>query len=288
MRLGRIENPIHDRYFGRSHLTIIEPVRGWQTLDFRELWAYRELLWVLTMRDIKVRYKQTLLGASWAILQPVMTMVVFSIFFGKLAKMPSEGQDYPIFVYAALLPWMFFANAVSSSSSSLIGSASLVNRVYFPRVIIPMASIGTGLLDFLVASSVLLLLMVYYSVPLSVNILLLPALLAVLIVTVCGIGAILSALNVSYRDFRYVVPFAMQLWMFITPVVYPIGIVPENWRWVLYFNPMTGLVEGFRAAFLGKPFHVEAFLISVVVAVALLVVGIAYFKRVERRFADII
>ena len=282
------ENRIREEFFGSHHRTVIEPVRGWRRLDFRELWAFRELLWVLTVRDIKVRYKQTLLGASWAILQPLMTMVVFSIFFGKLAKMPSDGHEYPIFVYAALLPWTFFANAVSSSSQSLIGSAHLVNKVYFPRVIIPMASIGCGLLDFVVASSILLILMLYYGVPFGVNLLLVPALLAVLIVTVCGIGATLSALNVAYRDFRYVVPFMLQLWMFVTPVVYPIGIVPESWRWVLQLNPMTGVIEGFRSAFLGNPFDIAGFLISAVVAGALLVGGVAYFERVERRFADII
>ena len=267
---------------------IIEPIKGWRSLDLKELWAYRELLFVLTMRDIKVRYKQTVLGFTWAIIQPVMMMVVFSIFFGRLAKMPSDGLPYPIFVYAGLLPWTFFANAVSSSANSLVGSANLVSKVYFPRLIIPLASIGSGLVDFAIASIILLALMLFYGVGWSLNLLLAPLLVAGVIFIALGVGTFLSALNVAYRDFRYVIPFMIQFWMFATPVVYPASLVPEAWRWALYLNPMAGFVEGFRAAFLGRPFDFGGIALSLGVAVAMFFVGVAYFEKVERQFADII
>ena len=277
-----------DRYFGHEHVTIIEPSRGWRTLDLKELWAYRELLWVLTARDIKVRYKQTVLGFAWAIIQPVMMMVVFSIFFGRLAGMPSDGFPYPIFVYAGLLPWTFFANAVSTSGNSLIGSTQLVSKVYFPRLIIPLASVGGGLVDFALSAAVLLLLMLWYGVGWSVNLLLAPLLIVGVIFIALGVGTFLSALTVAYRDFRYVVPFMIQFWMFATPVVYPASLVPEGWRWLLFLNPMAGIIEGFRSAFLGQALEVTTFLISLGVAFALFLVGVTYFEKVERRFADII
>ena len=221
------------RSSSEAQLTLIKPNKGWRSPDLTELWDFRELLWVLTARDVKVRYKQTVLGFAWAIIQPVMMMVVFSIFFGRLAKMPSDGYPYPIFVYAGLLPWTFFANAISSSGSSLIGSAQLVSKVYFPRIIIPMASVGGGLVDFAISAGVLLLLMIYYSSAITINLLMLPLLVAGLILVALGIGTLLSALTVSYRDFRYVIPFIVQLWLFVTPVVYPTSIVPQDWRWLL-------------------------------------------------------
>jgi homopolymeric O-antigen transport system permease protein len=282
------ENALQEQYFGHEHVTVIEPGRGWRWLDLRELWAYRELLVVLTMRDVKVRYKQTVLGAAWAILQPFMTMVVFTIFFGHLANMPSDGSPYPIFVYSALVPWTFFANAISSSSSSLVGSAHLVSKVYFPRLIIPLSAIGVGIVDFGVAASILLAMMLFYGVGWSLNLLMAPVLLLAIMFTALGAGTCLSALTVSYRDFRYVVPFMVQLWMFVTPVVYPASLVPSQWRWLFYFNPMSGLIEGFRSAFLAKPFDFLGLAISAGVAIGLLLVGVAYFERVERRFADII
>jgi lipopolysaccharide transport system permease protein len=278
----------HDRYFGNEHVTTIEPSKEWRALDLNELWAYRELLWVLTARDIKVRYKQTALGFAWAIIQPAMMMVVFSIFFGVLAKMPSNGYPYPIFVYAGLLPWTFFANAISTSGYSLIGSAQLVSKVYFPRLIIPLASIGGGLVDFAISSSVLLLLMSWYGIGWSANLLVTPILVAGTVFVALGVGTFLSALTVAYRDFRYVVPFMVQFWMFATPVVYPATIVPQTWRWALFLNPMAGIIEGFRAAFLGQPLNLFALLTSFGVALVLFLVGIAYFEKVERRFADII
>jgi len=286
--MSRTKDSIQETYFGHEHETVIEPTKGWRNLDLKELWAYRELLWVLTLRDIKVRYKQTVLGVVWALIQPVMLMVVFSIFFGRLAKIPSDGYPYPIFVYAALLPWVFFANAISSSASSVVGSANLISKVYFPRLIIPLASIGAGLIDFAIATLVLLLLMIFYGVGWSVNLLAAPVLVVAVLFTALGIGTFLSALNVAYRDFRYVIPFLIQLWMFATPVVYPASLVPEKWQWILYLNPMAGLIEGFRSAFLGRPFDFEALGISFAVAVIIFLIGVAYFEKVERRFADII
>ncbi len=240
------------------------------------------------MRDIKVRYKQTVLGFAWAIIQPVMMMLVFSVFFGRLANMPSDGVPYPVFVYAALLPWTFFQNAVGTSSNSLIGSANLVSKVYFPRLIIPLAAVGGGLVDFLISAAVLFALMAFYGVGFSVNLLAAPILMAGAVFTALGVGAFLSALTVAYRDFRYIIPFMLQFWMFATPVVYPVTIVPERWRWVYYANPMAGIIEGFRSAFLDRPFNMGALVLSLAVAVVLFVLGIAYFEKVERRFADII
>jgi len=282
------ESDLHERYFGHEHVTIIEPQKGWRALDLKELWAYRELLFVLTMRDVKVRYKQTVLGFTWAIIQPVMMMVVFSILFGRLAQMPSDGFPYPIFVYTALLPWNFFASAVSTSANSLIGATQLVSKVYFPRLIIPLASVGSTLVDFGVSAGVLLSLMVWYGVGWTFNLLMAPLLVAGVVFTALGVGTFLSALTVAYRDFRYVIPFMIQFWMFATPVVYPASLVPAHWRWLLYLNPMAGMIEGFRSVFLGRPFDVVALAISLGVAFVLFLAGVAYFEKVERRFADII
>lgn len=275
-------------YFGHEHITVIRRSRGWRALDVRELWAYRELLWVLTVRDIKVRYKQTSLGIGWAVIQPIMMMVVFSIFFGRLAKMPSDGLPYPIFAYAALVPWTFFANALGGASNSLLGSSNLISKVYFPRLIIPLSSIGSWLVDFAIAAALLLIMMLWYGVGWTVNLLAVPALVLVATLTALGAGVLLSALTVTYRDFRYVIPFLLQFWLFATPVVYPASIVPEKWQWVLYINPMAGLIGGFRSAFLGLPFDVAALLLSSTVALSMFLIGIAYFERIERRFADII
>jgi lipopolysaccharide transport system permease protein len=278
----------NDQHIGRDRLTVIEPQIGWRTLDLKELWAYRELLWVLTARDVKVRYKQTVLGFAWAIIQPFMLMVVFSIFFGRLAQVPSDGIPYPIFVYAALLPWTFFANAITSSGNSLLNSTHLISKVYFPRLIIPLASVGAGLLDFAISACVLLLLMIWYGIGWSLNLLMAPVLVVGVIFAALGVGTLLAALNVAYRDFRYVIPFTVQLWIFLTPVVYPASLVPEGWRWLLYFNPMAGLIEGFRSAFLDRPFDIPALALSLTVSLVIFLVGVTYFEKVERRFADII
>ncbi|MGD9583391.1 MAG: ABC transporter permease [Lysobacterales bacterium] len=282
------DSELKEHYFGHQHLTVIEPLRGWRMLDWRELWAYRELLWVLTARDIKVRYKQTVLGAAWAVLRPVLTMLIFSVVFGRLAKMPSDGVPYPVFVYAALLPWTFFAAAISTSGQSLVGSTHLVSKVYFPRLIIPLSSIGAGLVDLAISTGILLLLMLWYGVGWTANLLAAPLLLLAVIFTALGVGTLLSALTVAYRDFTHITPFMVQIWMYVTPVVFPLSLVPEKWRWALYLNPMTGLVEGFRSAFLGRPFDLTGIALSAAMAVAIFLLGVAYFEKVERRFADII
>lgn len=271
-----------------DHITTIRPTNGWRSLDFREVWEYRELLWVLTMRDVKVRYKQTVLGVGWAVIQPILLMVVFSIFFGRLAKMPSDGVPYPIFAYAALLPWTFFANALAGAGNSLVASSQLISKVYFPRLIIPLASVGSWLIDFAFAVIILLLMMRGYGVGWTWNLLAAPILVIVLMLTALGVGTILSALTVAYRDFRYVLPFLVQLWMFATPVVYPASIVPAKWRWLLNLNPMAGVIDGFRSVFLGRPFDVPAITLSFAIAAAAFIAGIAYFANVERRFADTI
>jgi lipopolysaccharide transport system permease protein len=283
-----MSNELQEQYFGHQHLTVIEPTKGWRMLDWRELWAYRELLWVLTTRDIKVRYKQTVLGAGWAILRPFITMVIFSVVFGQLAKMPSDGYPYPVFVYAALLPWTFFAAAIGTSGGSLVGSSHLVSKVYFPRLIIPLSSIGAGFVDLLISTGILLLMMLYYGVGWSWNLLAAPLLLMFVIFTALGVGTLLSALTVAYRDFTHLTPFMVQIWMYVTPVIFPVSLVPERWQWLLYINPMTGLVEGFRSAFLGKPFDMTGLGISFAIAIAVFLIGVAYFEKVERRFADII
>lgn len=274
--------------FAHDHLTVITPRSGWRMLDWRELWAYRELLWVLTLRDVKVRYKQTVLGAAWAIIRPVATMVIFSVVFGQLAKMPSDGYPYPIFVYAGLLPWTFFASAIGASGQSLVGSSHLVSKVYFPRLIIPLSSIGAGLVDLLISTVVLLLMMLWYGVGWSVNLLAAPLLLTGVVFVALGVGTLLSALTVAYRDFTHVTPFLVQIWMYATPVIFPVTLVPEAWRWLLYLNPMTGIIEGFRSAFLGKPFDLSGLGLSLAIGLALFALGVAYFEKVERRFADII
>lgn len=275
-------------YFDHHSVTVIAPLRRWGTLDLKELWAYRELFWMLAARDVKVRYKQTVLGAGWAVIRPFMTMVIFSAIFGQLAKIPSDGYPYPVFVYAGLLPWTFFSGAITSSAGSVVGSSNLISKVYFPRLMVPLASIGGGLVDLLISTGVLLALMLYYGVAWTWQLLAAPSLLVAVVFTALGVGTLLSALTVTYRDFNHLVPFLTQIWLYVTPVIYPVGIIPEQWRWLLFLNPMAGLTEGIRAAFLGKPFDLSALGLSFAVAVTFFVAGIAYFERVERRFADII
>ena len=279
---------VHEHYFGHRHVTVIEPVSGWRLLDLKELWAYRELLWVLTARDVKVRYKQTVLGAAWAIVQPVMTMVVFTIIFGGFAKMPSDGLPYPIFVYAGLLPWIFFSGSLSRAASSVVGSAHLISKVYFPRIIIPLSSVGAQVVDLGISTAVLLLMMLFFGVPWSFNLLAAPLLLVLVVFMALGVGTWIAALNVAYRDFSYITPFLVQLWMFATPVIYPASLVPEKWQWVLYLNPMAGIIEGFRAAFLAQPFNLWAIGLSSLLAIFLFLTAVLYFEKVERRFADVI
>jgi lipopolysaccharide transport system permease protein len=274
--------------FSSSHWTLIRPQKGWRLLDFREIWAYRELLVTLAIRDIKVRYKQTVIGAAWAIIQPLTTMVIFTIIFGRLAQIPSEGFPYPVFVYSALLPWIFFANSVSTSGNSLVGSTQLISKVYFPRLIIPLSSIGAGLVDFLVSTAILLLLMLFYDVHWTGRLILAPLLMVGVTLCALGVGTMLAALTVSYRDFRYIIPFMVQIWMYVTPVVYGVEFVPEDYRWILFLNPMSGYVDGYRAIFLGKAIDWSAIGISVTLSLVLFAVGAMYFQKAERRFADVI
>jgi lipopolysaccharide transport system permease protein len=278
----------HAAPHSREHVTVIEPPTGWRAVDWAELWEYRELLWTMTTRDIRVRYKQTVLGAGWAIVRPLLTMILFTVIFGRFAKMPSDGLPYPIFVYAALLPWTFFATAVSAGASSLVGSASMLSKVYFPRLIIPLSSVGGALVDLLVSAGFLLLMMIWYGVGWTAQLALALPLLVLLVAIGAGVGTLLSAITVTYRDFTHITPFLVQLWMYATPVVFPLSVVPERWRRLLYLNPMTGIVEGFRSALLGKPLDLIALASSFAWAVVLLIAALAYFERVERRFADII
>jgi lipopolysaccharide transport system permease protein len=262
--------------------------QGVAALDWAELWEYRELLYFLVWRDVKVRYKQAVLGAGWAVLQPAMAMVIFSIIFGRLVKLPTDGSPYPVFVYAGLLPWTFFSNAVTTASNSLVNSANVITKVYFPRVIIPLAAVGAGLVDFTVAFGLLIILLVWYHIPLTPWFALVPVFLLLTVIAAVGVGTVLSALTVNYRDFRWVLPFAIQVWLYATPVTYASSVVPEKWRVAFGLNPMAGVVEGFRSAVLGRPPLWTLVGTSAVVAVATLVLGLIYFQRVERTFVDVV
>ena len=280
---------IEERFQSELPVLRIKPSKGWVSLKLGELWQYRELLYFLIWRDIKVRYKQTALGAAWAIIQPVMTMVVFSLFFGKLGKIPSDGVPYPIFSFAALVPWTFFSNGLTQSSNSLVGSSNLITKVYFPRLAIPMGTVLSGLLDFMLAFIVLLAMMLYYGITPTLNTLWLPLFLLLAVVTSLGVGLWLSALNVEYRDVRYVVPFLTQFWMLATPIAYPSSLLHEPWRTIYGLNPMVGVVEGFRWALLGTRMAPGPIIAaSSLAAVVILVSGAFYFRRMEKTFADVV
>src|SRR3989440_4881343 len=267
----------------------IRPSRGWVALNLKDLWVYRELLYFLTWRDIKVRYKQTLLGASWAIIQPLFTMLLFTVFFGKLAHVPSDGVPYPIFAYAGLLPWTFFSNSVTNSGNSLVGSSNLITKIYFPRMIIPAAAIGAGLVDFFLAFLIQIVLMIYYGVRVTWAITMLPVLVIMATLLALGVGMWLSALNVKYRDIRYAIPFLIQLWMFASPIIYPVSMLPANWQWILTLNPLTGIIQNVRIALFGnQPFQWKSLGISFVITVLVLLYSAFSFRRMERHFADIV
>ena len=272
---------------------VIEPTRGWAALQLRAVWEYRELLYFLVWRDVKVRYKQTLLGVLWVVLQPVISMVIFTLLFGRLLQVPSGEVPYPIFAYAALLPWNYFASSLTRSSTSLVGSAHLITKVYFPRLVIPISGVLSGLVDFAVAFLVLIVLMVWYGIVPTLATLLLPAFLLLALITALGFGMWLAALNVRYRDVNYIVPFLVQIWMYATPVVYASTLIPERYRFLLGLNPMTGVVEGFRWALLGNRLADAAapgplFAVSVAISLVVLVSGAVFFRNTERTFADII
>ena len=267
----------------------IEPAQSWQGLHIAELWRYRELLYFFVWRDIKVRYKQTVLGGLWAIIQPVAATLLFTVFFGRLGGLSKQVTgSYALFVYVGLSLWTFHANAVTLAANSLVGSSHLIAKVYFPRLLIPIASIFSGLVDFAVAFAFLLVLMVVYRIPPSLQIAALPLFVLGTMIVAAGAGVLFSALIVSYRDFRYVITFVVQLWLYITPVLYTIDIIPARWRLLYAVNPMVGMVAGFRAAVLGGPFPLDIVWVSAVAAAALLAAALWYFTAVERRFADVI
>jgi lipopolysaccharide transport system permease protein len=268
---------------------IIRPSKGLAWVNLGELWAYRDLLYFLIWRDVKVRYKQTALGAAWAILQPLFTMIVFTIFFGRLAKVPSDGIPYPVFCFCALLPWQLFSRALTESGNSLVANQNLITKVYFPRLIIPLAAILGGLVDFGISFVVLLAMMFYYGIIPNVAVLALPLFLLLAIITALAVGLWLSALNVNYRDVKHTIPFLVQFWLFATPIAYPSSLVPEQWRLLYGLNPMVGVVEGFRWALLGKGGGVGPLvLVSVIAVVVLLAGGLMYFKHMEKTFADVV
>ncbi|MBN1451220.1 MAG: ABC transporter permease [Anaerolineales bacterium] len=268
---------------------VIEPARVWTSLDLKEIWQYRELLFFLTWRDIMVRYKQTALGAAWAILQPLLTMIVFSIVFGQLAGLPSDGIPYPIFTYTALLPWQLFAFSLTQSSNSLISNQNLITKVYFPRLIIPISSMLAGVVDFAIAFIVLLGMMAYYKVVPTLAILYLPLFILLALASALAVGIWLSALSVEYRDVRYVVPFLTQFWMYATPIAYSSTLIPDSWRWLYSLNPMVGVVESFRWALLGTGRSVGPMIwASTGMVLILLLGGLIYFRRLEDSFADVI
>lgn len=266
----------------------IEPTHGWVALRLYELWEYRELLYFLTWRDLKVRYKQTVFGVAWAIIQPLFTMIVFSLFFGKLAKVPSDGLPYPIFSYAALLPWNLFASSLGQSSNSLVNSANLIKKIYFPRLVIPLSSVLSGVIDFAIAFAILLGMLVYYDVRPTPAIWLLPFFLLLTLIAALGVGIWLSALNVEFRDVRYVIPFLTQFWLFATPVAYPSSLLAGGWRILYGVNPMAGVVEGFRWALLGTQPPSAMIGVSALISLAILASGVLYFRRMEKSFADLV
>jgi len=269
-------------------VVVIRPSRGWIPINLRDLWIYRELMYFLTWREIKVRYKQTLLGAAWAIIQPFFMMVVFTLFFGKLAKVPSEGLPYPLFNYAALLPWTLFAEGITRSSTSLVQDAILVRKVYFPRLVMPLSGILSPLIDFAIAFTILIGMMFYYGYPPSIQILWLPLFIILVLITALGVGLWLSAINVKYRDVRYVIPFVIQLWLFASPVVYSSNLLPEKFQIVYGLNPMAGVIEGFRWALLGTEPPGSLIAISVIIVIVISISGAFYFRRSEKTFADVI
>jgi len=284
------DNPVNPVHFilPDKPLIRIRPTRKWVALNLGDLWAYRELLFFLTWRDVKVRYKQTLLGAAWAVIQPLLTTIIFTLFFGRLAGIPSDGIPYLLFAYAGLLPWTFFSNALTNSGNSLVGSANLITKVYFPRMIIPGAAVAAGLVDLAIAFLILIALMIYYGVGSGWGVLMLPPLVALTALLALGVGLWMSALNVKYRDIRHALPFLVQVWMFASPIIYPSSMLPEKWRWLIALNPLTGIIEGYRAALFGREFDWKAIALSTAVTLALLVYSAYTFRRMEKSFADIV
>ncbi|MBI4244998.1 MAG: ABC transporter permease [Planctomycetes bacterium] len=268
--------------------TKIEPPSGFNLLSLRELWRYKELLYFLVWRDIKVRYKQTVIGASWAIFQPLLAMIVFTLFFGKLAKIPSDGIPYPIFYYAALVPWLYFANAIANATNVMIENQRVITKIYFPRLLLPLSSVLSGVIDFLIAFAVLILMMLAYGIVPTIYIAMIPVFLLFAIASAFAVGVWVSALNAMYRDVRYIVPFFIQFWMFASPVVYPASLVPEKWRLIYGLNPMAGVIEGFRWALLGSGEPPQLIWASALTVVVALILGLFYFNKIESTVADVV
>lgn len=262
--------------------------KTWVPLNLRDLWAHRELFYFLMWRDVKVRYKQTVLGAAWAILQPLCAMIVFYLLFGRLARISSAGIPYPLFAYAGLLPWTFFSNALMNSGNSLVGNSNLITKVYFPRMLLPGAAAVAGLVEFAIAFMVLIVLMIYYRVGLTWNILMLPIFTLLMTLLAVGVGMWVSALNVKYRDVRFALPFLIQLWFFGSPIIYPVGLVPSSWVWVLMLNPMTGIIDGFRSSLFGRRFNWQAIVTSVIITLLTLLFSAYTFRRMEKSFTDLV
>ncbi|HET8782752.1 MAG TPA: ABC transporter permease [Pyrinomonadaceae bacterium] len=269
-------------------LVVIQPSSKWNLINLKDIWAYRELLFFLTWRDVKVRYKQTLLGAAWAILQPLFMMIIFSIMFGRLGGVNTGGVPYPIFVLAALVPWTFFSNTITASGNSLVGSAHLITKVYFPRLIVPAAAMMAGLVDFMIAFMLLVVMMIYYRVPLTMQVFFLPLLVLLTALFGLGVGTWMSALNVKYRDVRFALPFLIQLWLFVSSVIIPSSSLPQKLRWALMLNPMSAIIEGYRSALFGLPFDWPALGVATVLTILMLFYSVYSFGKAERSFADII
>ena len=269
--------------------SVISPSKGWLSLNLKEVWEYRELLGILARRDVSVRYKQSIVGIGWAIIQPLMTMIIFTIIFGTFAKLPSDGLPYPIFSYCALLPWTYFARSLGDSSDSLVGSSHLITKVYFPRLILPISKVFSGLIDFAIAFAILLGMMAWYRIAPTKGLLALPLFIGIAMLAALGVGTWFTALNVRYRDVKFVVPFLIQFWMYASPVAYSTSIIPEKWQWIYGLNPMVGVIEGFRWAMLGKAApSITLLLIPSLIIFAILISGLYYFKKMEKTFADII
>ncbi|MEJ7615973.1 MAG: ABC transporter permease [Pyrinomonadaceae bacterium] len=286
--LPTFSKPVSPQNLPEEPLVVIEPSRSRVPLNLRDLWAHRELVYFLTWRDLKIRYKQTVFGAAWVILQPLLTTIVFTVFLGRLARVPSDGVPYPLFAYAGLLPWTFFSYAVGSSSNSIIGNSNLITKVYFPRIIIPVAAVAARIVDFAVAFVILAGLLIYYKVALTINIVMFPVLVMLTTLLALGVGMWVSALNVRYRDVGVVLPVALQLWMFVSPIVYPSSLVPAGWQRLYNLNPLVGIVEGFRASVFGQSFNWPALAVSTVITLVALIYSAYAFRRMEKSFADIV
>lgn len=284
----KVEQSHPDFTLPTEPLFVVEPTKSWVALNLKDIWTYRELIYFLMWRDLKVRYKQTILGVAWVVMQPLLTTLVFTIFFGRLARVPTGGMAYPVFAYAGLLPWTFFSSSVANTGNSLVGNAHLITKIYFPRMIIPIAAVGAKLADFAISFIILIGMMIYYRMPITLSIIMVPVLTILVALFALGAGMWTSALNVKYRDVGAIIPVLLQFWMFASPVLYPSSLVPAEWKWLYNLNPLTGIIEGFRAALFGTEFHYSALAFSAVITLIILTYSAYIFRRMEKMFADIV